>query len=149
MSVYACTYSVFSGTEYDARNMIFRGAYQYGYVGNSNLSASDDSRYGKPSDMTGMSLGAEFGYDFFSLSKKLEGKQKFYVFARYDWYRYRDCSEMTGTARSRRDGQRVSVGINWFATPQIIVKGELGMGYDADPARAFAGLGIAWQPTYP
>lgn len=78
--------------------------------------------------MMGMSLGAEFGYDLFSLSKKLEGKQKFYVFARYDWNRHRDCREMTGSDSRRRDGQRVSVGINWFATPQIIVKGEFGMG---------------------
>lgn len=34
--------------EYDDHNIIFRGAYQYGYVGNSNPTTYEDVLYGSP-----------------------------------------------------------------------------------------------------
>lgn len=94
-----------------------------------------------------IAAGIEAGYDFFSLSPRLrESKQKFYLFARYDYY----------DSMLRMDGgdleyewcgrQRVAAGINYYPIPQIVVKGEYSIGlldskYNREPAIS---LGIAY-----
>ena len=73
------------------------------------------------------SVGAEIGYDFFSLSQALRDKQQqFYLFARYDIY---DAQAKINASRNYWAGrQKVSCGFNYFPIPQIVVKGEFGYG---------------------
>lgn len=136
--------------EYDDNNVIFRGAYQFGYVSNKLRREATGMSQIPVRDLRAMSLGAEIGYDFFSLNKKLNGNQKLYAFARYDWSSYRNCNapEVKGKGFNT-DCQRFSVGVNWFPISSIIIKGEVGFGFDADPSRLFTGLSIAWQPSFP
>lgn len=131
---------------YDNHNMVFRGAYQYGYMSCKDKDRTMISVEGPLHDMQAMSLGAEFGYDFFSLNSKLAGKQKFYVFGRYDWANRQDYKK-TGTS-DWMDIQRITFGINWFPMKQILVKADFGFGFDNDPSRIFAGCSISWLPEW-
>lgn len=136
--------------EYDDNNVIFRGAYQFGYLSNKLRREAPEMSRIPVRDLCAMSLGAEFGYDLFSLNQKLAGRQKLYAFARYDWSNYRNCNAPENKGKCfNTDCQRFSVGVNWFPISSIIIKGEVGFGFDADPSRLFTGLSIAWQPSFP
>lgn len=133
---------------YDAYNVVLRGEYQYGYVANS-LHKGSPAPTGRIHDMQAMSAGAELGYDMFSLNKKLDRKQKFYIFARYDWSQWQNHEPATDQGAFMTDSQRFSIGVNWFAISSLIFKAEWGMGFGNDPTRTFAGLSVSWQPTFP
>lgn len=129
---------------YDNHNVLFRGAYQYGYMGCHEKHRDID--LAPIHDMQAMSLGAEIGYDMFSLNRNLAGKQKFYVFSRYDWSQYQD--------RNAQDiafwnaGHRLTLGINWYPIDNILVKADVGFGFKNDPTRIFTGCSIAWLPQW-
>lgn len=129
---------------YNNYNWIARGAYQYGYVSNTTRNAEAERLFGRVHDLQAMSASGEVGYDFFSLSPKLNGKQKFYVFGRFAWNQYQDYS--TGNSYWN-NGHRFSFGVNWMPIPTIVVKGEVGFGYGNDPARSFVGLSVGWSPS--
>ncbi len=118
---------------YKGHNTIVRGNFTYGHLSDAaaitkyNLlmrKGSVSKRQWVASDV--LAAGVEVGYDFFSLSNNLSGKnQKFYVFGRYDYY----------DSMFRYDGKptdvyawcgrhRAAVGINYYPIPQIGVKAE-------------------------
>ena len=131
------------GASYNDHNVIARGSFQYGYLSNhcDSWKRIEDFRH----DMHAMSAGAEVGYDMFALNSRLRGQQKFYLFGRYAWRQSRD---YVGTASpgSWNVDQRVSFGVNWMPIPSIVVKGECGFGFGADPTRCFAGVSVGWCP---
>ncbi len=119
---------------YKGHGVIFRGSALYGHLSDAdkitayNMSmpkTSVSKRQAVASDA--YSVGAEIGYDFFSLSKTLRDKQQqFYLFARYDIY---DAQAKVASTRSYWTGrQKVSCGFNYFPIPQIVIKGEFGYG---------------------
>ena len=137
--------TVLSGSldwEYDANNVIFRGACQYGRLWNEDETPELAARYGDLVDMQAVTVGAELGYDFFALNDRLSSSRKFYVFGRYDMA---SRQEENPTGKRWDTGQRFSIGVNWFPIPDLIVKAEWGCGFDADPARTFAGISAAYQ----
>ena len=76
-------------------------------------------------------LGLEAGYDFFALNPTLrQHHQKFYVFARYDYY-----DSMLKNPEGRKDytyawcgRQRIAAGINYFPLREVAVKAEFAYG---------------------
>lgn len=137
--------TVLSGSldrEYDANNVIFRGACQYGRLWNEDETPELAARYGDLVDMQAVTVGAELGYDFFALNDRLSASRKFYVFGRYDMA---SRQEENPTGKRWDTGQRFSIGVNWFPIPDLIVKAEWGCGFDADPARTFAGISAVYQ----
>ena len=154
---------------YDDFGFVLRGSFTYGHLSDAaaitqyNIAmrkGSVSSKQWVASDA--LAAGIEAGYDFFSLNKKLHAKnQKFYLFARYDYY----------DSMFRYDGKptdmyawcgrhRAAVGINYFPIKQIAVKAEFSYGilkpgtradgtkgkiYNDEPQIAF---GIAYAGFY-
>lgn len=139
---------------YEGHGVLARGNFDYGHLSdarhitafNMGMSSKSPSKKQKVAS-DAIAAGIEAGYDFFCLSPRLrESKQKFYLFARYDYY----------DSMLRMDGgdleyewcgrQRVAAGINYYPIPQIVVKGEYSIGlldskYNREPAIS---LGIAY-----
>ena len=70
-----------------------------------------------------MAGGVEAGYDIFSAVNKLSGKQKFYVFGRYEYYdSYIPASATTDYPWT--DKHRIAVGINYYPIDEIVIKAE-------------------------
>lgn len=131
---------------YDDHDILFRGAYQYGYMGCHEKNNGMTSGLEPIRDMQAMSLGAEIGYDMFSLNRDLVGKQKFYVFGRYDWSQYQDRDAQEKAFWNA--GHRVTFGVNWYPIDNILVKADVGFGFKNDPSRIFTGCSIAWLPQW-
>lgn len=131
---------------YDDHNMLFRGAFQYGYMGCHEKKRQINPELTQLHDMQAMSLGAEVGYDMFSLNHNLAGKQKFYVFGRYDWSQYQDRDAQDKAYWNA--GHRLTLGVNWYPIDNILVKADIGFGFKNDPSRIFTGCSIAWMPQW-
>ncbi len=131
---------------YDGHNILFRGAYQYGYMGCREKSRTINTALKPLHDMQAMSLGAEVGYDMFSLNRNLDGRQKFYVFSRYDWSQYQDRDAQDKAHWNA--GHRLTFGVNWYPIDNILVKADVGFGFKNDPSRIFTGCSIAWMPRW-
>lgn len=90
--------------------------------------------------------GVEAGYDIFSVIPKMYDKgQKFYLFARYDYFDSMAKME-SGTSLQWCKRNKISAGINWMPIPQIIVKGDYSYGildkkYNNEPS---VNIGIAY-----
>lgn len=82
----------------------------------------------------------------FSLNRDLVGKQKFYVFGRYDWSQYQDRDAQDKAFWNA--GHRVTFGVNWYPIDNILVKADIGFGFKNDPSRIFTGCSIAWLPQW-
>ena len=115
---------------YSGDGIVFRGSCLYGHLGDAEAISTFNRSMPKNSNSRrqhvasdAYTCGAEIGYDFFSLSDVLTKKQqKFYLFARYDIY---DAMAKTITVRKYWAGrQKLSVGINYFPIPDVIVKAE-------------------------
>ena len=115
---------------YDDYNVIIRGNATYGHLGNSqeitqyNSTGQISSKTRVASDA--IAVGAELGYDFFSLSNSLHNNgHKFYLFGRYDWY---DAMLMYNSTPSTKDAwcgrQRFACGINYYPIKQVGIKAE-------------------------
>ena len=131
--------------------MIVRGGVIYGHLSNSDriTAYNKKMRNDSPSPKTNVasdaiSAGVEVGYDIFAPIKVR--KQKFYLFARYDFY---DSMLRTAGGILRYDWcgrHRVAAGVNYYPIPQIVVKGEYSAGimrrpYNNEPS---VSVGVAY-----
>lgn len=125
-----------------------RWNFDYGYLGDSELI----TRYNKnvmrkdspsPRQYIGknaMAAGVEAGYDVFSHSGRLRGKnQRLFVFSRWDFYdsMYRTQGGVVDEAWCGR--HRVAAGIDYYPIRDIAIKGEYSVGllrsaYNNEPA---------------
>lgn len=135
---------------YKGHNVVFRGSMTYGHLSDADKisqyniamrKGSVSSKQWIASDA--IAAGAEFGYDFFGLNAKLhEKKQRFYVFARYDYYdsmfRYNGQKDYTYAWCGRH---RIAAGINYFPIPVIAVKAEFAYGILNNGVRADGSIG--------
>jgi len=122
--------------EYKGYNLIARGYFDYGHLGNSKaISQFNRSRSkNSPSPRTNVAsdaiaIGFEAGYDVFSQVKKLrEDKQKLYVFGRYEYYdsMYKTAKDVTESEWCGR--QRIVGGLNYFPIKQVVIKAEYSAG---------------------
>lgn len=122
--------------EYNANNLIARGYFDYGHLGDSEIISSYNKGQPKlsPSPRTNvasdaLALGIETGYNVFAhISKMQKEKQKLYVFARYEYY-----DSMYKTAANIQDDewcgrQRIVGGLNYFPIKNIVLKAEYSAG---------------------
>lgn len=122
--------------EYNANNIIARGYFDYGHLGDSEIISSYNKSLPKlsPSPRTNvasdaLACGVEAGYNVFAhVSKMQKEKQKLYVFARYEYY-----DSMYDTATNIQDDewcgrQRVVGGINYFPIKNVVLKAEYSAG---------------------
>ena len=122
---------------YNDHNLILRGGLTYGHLGDAaaiteyNIGmrkGSVSSKQWVASDA--IAAGVEAGYDFFSFNAKLrERNQRFFVFARYDYYdsmfRY-DNRPTNAYAWCGR--HRIAAGINYCPLKELAVKAEFAYG---------------------
>lgn len=123
--------------KYDDHNLILRGGFTYGHLGDAQIITQYNMQMRKDSPSKqqtvasdAYSFGVEAGYDFFSLNRRLhDTAQKFYLFARYDIY---DSQFLVAGQRNAGYAwcgrQRFAAGFNYFPLPEIIVKGEFSYG---------------------
>ena len=122
---------------YDDHNVIIRGSVLYGHLTNSGLISETNRRlkgFGitSPANIASdaIAAGLEIGYDFFALNRKLKEKeQKFYLFARYDYYDSMLKMGVNSKGQQLLDEpmwkrQKVSVGINYYPIKDIVIKAE-------------------------
>lgn len=122
--------------EYKGYDIIARGYFDYGHLGdsekisqyNKNLSKNSPSpRTNVASDA--LALGIEAGYDIFSrISSMKNQKQKFFLFGRYEYYdsMYKTAADITDNEWCGR--QRVVGGINYYPMREIVIKAEYSAG---------------------
>ena len=143
---------------YSAHNFVVRGSVDYGHLTDSqiittwNKNNRDDSPSPKQDVASdAMAAGIEAGYDFFGLSPKMRQKgQKFYLFARYDFY---DSMFRTAPGVMKYDWcgrQRVAAGINYYPIRDIVIKAEYSIGlmrkqYNDEPA---VSIGVAYAGMF-
>ena len=122
--------------EYKGYNLIARGYFDYGHLGDSeSISQYNRSRSkNSPSPRTNVAsdaiaIGFEAGYDIFSqIGKMAEKEQKLYLFGRYEYY---DSMYKTAANVSESDWcgrQRVVGGLNYFPLKQVVIKAEYSAG---------------------
>lgn len=139
--------------KYERHGFLARGFFDWGHLSDAahisrfNIAMSKNStskRQEVASDA--MATGIEAGYDVFSLIPSMRAdNQKLYVFGRYDYYDSMAKME-SGTDLQWCHRSKVSVGLNWFPIPQIIVKGDYTHGildskYNNEPA---VNIGVAF-----
>ncbi|SHE77397.1 hypothetical protein [Dysgonomonas macrotermitis] len=122
--------------EYKGYNIIARGYFDYGHLGDSEtISQFNKSRSkNSPSPRTNVAsdaiaIGFEAGYDIFSHINKLkQDNQKLYVFGRYEYYdsMYKTATNVTESEWCGR--QRIVGGLNYFPLKQVVIKAEYSAG---------------------
>jgi hypothetical protein len=122
--------------EYKRHNLIARGYFDYGHLGNSeDISLFNKSRSkNSPSPRTNVAsdaiaVGVEAGYDIFShVQKMAKEKQKLYVFGRYEYYdsMYKTTSNITDNEWCGR--QRIVGGVNYYPLKEVVIKAEYSAG---------------------
>lgn len=140
---------------YNGYGIVARGNFDYGFLNdaafitnqNKNQDGSASSPYPHTSvGKAAMAAGSEIGYDFFSISQKLKGKQKFYIFGRYEYYNsyipYSGATEFSWTGK-----HRIAAGINYYPIKEIVIKAEysrrfLKPPYNPEPSIS---IGIAYS----
>ncbi|MDR2840629.1 MAG: hypothetical protein LBV75_05120, partial [Paludibacter sp.] len=120
---------------YAAHNIVARGYFDYGYLGDSKIISAYNKNLPKSSISPRTNVasdvlvtGIEAGYDIFSIvglnnSEKLKN-QKFYVFGRYEYYD--SMFKTDGNIQKDRwcSRQILCGGINYSPVKQIVVKAE-------------------------
>ena len=118
--------------EYQGHGLVVRGNYDYGYlkdaqlIGAWNSSSMNSTESPYRHTLVGeaaMAGGVEAGYDIFSAVQKLSGKQKFYVFGRYEYYDSYIPAAAT-TDYPWTDKHRIAVGVNYYPIDEIVIKAE-------------------------
>ena len=126
-------------------NWIVRGSFDYAHLSDAdriseyNKANSTHHKYqdGNPFHNTNIGSSAlawslEAGYDFFSQMHKLRGKQRCFLFGRFEHYD----TMASGTYRSQYkfcSPCRATVGFNYHPIKQIVVKGEYAYRYFVKP----------------
>lgn len=144
---------------FDRYGFIARGNFDYGYLSdigyinrrNSTQNHTTSSPYANSLvGRAALCAGIEAGYDFFSLSERLKAsEQKFYVFARYEYYdSYIPASGTTPNAWT--DKHRIAAGINYYPIPEVGIKAEyshrfLKSPYNPEPS---VSLGVVWAAYF-
>lgn len=144
---------------FDRYGFIARGNFDYGYLSdigyinrrNSTQNHTTSSPYANSLvGKAAICAGIEAGYDFFSLSERLKAsEQKFYVFARYEYYdSYIPASGTTPNAWT--DKHRIAAGINYYPIPEVGIKAEyshrfLKSPYNPEPS---VSLGVVWAAYF-
>lgn len=144
---------------FDRYGFIARGNFDYGYLSdigyinrrNSTQNHTTSSPYANSLvGRAALCAGIEAGYDFFSLSERLKAsEQKFYVFARYEYYdSYIPASGTTPNAWT--DKHRIAAGINYYPIPEVGIKAEyshrfLKSPYNPEPS---VSLGVIWAAYF-
>ena len=144
---------------FDRYGFIARGNFDYGYLSdigyinrrNSTQNHTTSSPYANSLvGKAALCAGIEAGYDFFSLSERLKASdQKFYVFARYEYYdSYIPASGTTPNAWT--DKHRIAAGINYYPIPEVGIKAEyshrfLKSPYNPEPS---VSLGVVWAAYF-
>ena len=141
--------------EYRKYNLIARGYFDYGHLGDSELisvynkglpnqSASPRTRIGSDAIATGV----EAGYDIFSQinSSKIKG-QKFYAFGRYEYFDSMYKVGKNGLDQKWCGRQVITGGVNYFPINEVVIKAEYTVGlldspYINEPA---INIGIAYS----
>lgn len=122
--------------EYRGHNIIARGYYDYGHLGD----AAEISKYNKALSKNStsprtnvasaaMCTGIEAGYDIFSqIPKMAKQKQKMYVFGKYEYYdsMYKVPADITKNEWCQR--QRIVGGLNYFPIKDVVIKAEYSAG---------------------
>ncbi|MBQ7490622.1 MAG: hypothetical protein IJT51_08935 [Bacteroidales bacterium] len=141
--------------KYQAKGFLMRGSGLYGWLSDAglistyNASQVNSSQSPYPHTLVGKaawSAGIEAGFDFFSLSKKDRvASQKFYLFARYEYYdSYIPVADATPYPWTER--HCISGGVNYRPIKEITIKAEGGIRllrsqYNHEPWFA---LGATW-----
>lgn len=116
--------------QYNCRYLTARGNLTWGYVGNSagvseiNRSMlSGKSPYSRlvPVAKNALSYGAEAGA---KLGNIIAGAPALVPFARYEYYNPQDKGQKTQVMDKRFEVSQWSVGLNWFALPNLVVKAD-------------------------
>ena len=127
--------------EYRGHNLIARGYFDYGHLGdadiiskyNKNLSKNSTSpRTNVASDA--LCTGIEAGYDIFSqIPKMANQKQKMYVFGRYEYYdsMYKVPADISKNDWCQR--QRIVGGLNYYPIKDVVIKAEYSAGLLKSP----------------
>ncbi|MBU3856700.1 MULTISPECIES: hypothetical protein [Bacteroides] len=143
---------------YNAHNWVVRGNFDYGHLSDADAITAVNKKYrdDAPSPKQNVASdaiagGIEAGYDIFSqISKMRQKEQKFYVFARYDYYD--SMHKMAGNVLKYDwcSRHRIAAGINYYPMKEIVIKGEYAIGllkkqYNNEPALSF---GIAYAGLF-
>ncbi|MFV0420367.1 MAG: hypothetical protein ACK5KT_16775 [Dysgonomonas sp.] len=122
--------------EYKGHNLIARGYFDYGHLGDSETISQYNRSLTKnsPSPRTNVAsaaiaTGVEVGYDIFSqISKMAKMKQKMYVFGKYEYYdsMYKTASNIADNEWYSR--QRIVGGVNYFPIKEVVIKAEYSAG---------------------
>jgi hypothetical protein len=122
--------------EYKGHNLIARGYFDYGHLGDAkkitayNKSQSKNSPYPRTDVASdAIAIGFEAGYDIFSQMSKMARKdQKLYVFGRYEYYdaMYKTHKDISKTEWCGR--QRIVGGLNYYPLKQVVIKAEYAAG---------------------
>jgi len=140
---------------YRSKNLIIRGNADFGSLSDakaiskykSSKGAADYAPYDDtPVGDKAVAVGMEAGYNIFSLINIKDKDQKFYVFARGEYYNPYIAQSGQGTY-GYTEKTRIAMGINWYPIPEIAVKAEyshrfLSSEYNNEPSIS---LGIAYQ----
>lgn len=139
--------------KYDDHNLLARGYFNWGHLSDAahiskfNIAMSKNStskRQEIASDA--IATGIEAGYNIFGLIPKMMAKnQKFFVFGRYDYYDSMAKME-SGTPLGWCSRHKITVGVNWYPIPQVVIKGDYSYGilerkYNNEPS---INIGIAY-----
>lgn len=116
--------------QYRNRYVTARANVTYGYLGNSealslaNRSLSNKSPYSRlvPIAKNTLSYGAEAGFNIASVGGR--GCPVIYPFARYEYYNPQLRGSGRQTMDKRLEVSQWQVGLNWFALPNLVVKGD-------------------------
>ncbi len=119
---------------YEGHGWVVRGAADYGHLGDSEQITRINKTLGNNSvspqtsvASDALSVGLEAGYDVLTLrptARRKAAQRKLYLFGRYDYY-----DSMLTTQGSVVDNpcwsrQKWTIGLNYYPTPQVVIKAE-------------------------
>ncbi len=127
--------------EYKGHNLIARGYFDYGHLGDADIISKYNKNLSKnsPSPRTNVAsaalcTGIEAGYDIFSqIPKMTDQKQKMYLFGRYEYYdsMYKVPADISKNDWCQR--QRIVGGLNYCPIKDIVIKAEYSAGLLKSP----------------
>ncbi len=115
---------------YDERNLRFNTMFLYGNLENSNIVSNKNANLSNklgvkrnPVGKNALGFSAEIGYDIMPLLNNTSS-QRFYPFARYDYYDTMQDTEGSIVDNPRWQRSVITGGFNWFVFPEIAIKAQ-------------------------